>query len=745
MTAESETDGLSGEAYLTVVLPGLIVAIVMYIIFLTMRPRYPDTYAPRTKKALPELESTSPVLSQGMFDWVGPFMKLSPTDTAHNVSTDAAAYLIFQMTMIKIFAVVAFLCSAILIPVYVTADGEETAFSKLTMANIVEERSTRYWGCAVMAWPVSAMVYYFIYSALSQVLLLKDAEERRVSPWRHYSVLVHGIPEDSRSPESVEKHLKEQFGDKVGMVQSVKEMGKQYEKDFANYLKSWRAWKTAEATYKAKPEKVPMTKDGFMGLLGKKVEAIPFHQGKTEEFRKKIDAKRAEYDSIKATRFAFVSFKTLGGAAEAIAKNTKGKWACTAVPHPRELFWSTLVAGKSDAANAGTKSGVIAATAVIIIMFIPFMAFAMALVNLDDLAKEYDFLDWVNDVPEGILGFIQGLLPVLVVVILNALVLPIFKFMATKTGIIDIKRQHLWVMWMYFWFLFLDSFVVNLGVSSLFNQLQVIIDKPESLADLLGSAVPRSSGFFLCFVTLYALAGAPGKMALIGPLLKGIVLGKMAKTDFAKEEALEPLPCLYGDELARMCFIFVICASYVVIAPLMSVIGFVYFLLQFVSDKYLHNYVFKTEFHGGGFLVVSAFQAVTFGVFVAQFVLFAVLLLEESPAAIVAAPLLFSIILVFVVVRYGPGAKIRQQELSPALVEYLTHELDEQDVWTKVEKMHEKKLWTQPSLAINPDEPLAKWFSMKDVDAPSALSPPPKEGAEEAVSKPADPGEVSNM
>jgi len=552
--------------------------------------------------------------------------------------------------------------------------------------------------------------------ALTEVLRLKEAGEKSGNPWKHLTVLVHDIPEESRSHELLEKHLLEKFGDEALFFQPVKAMGKQYEKDFGKYVKSWRAWQSAEAAYKAKPEIVPMTKDGFMGKLGKKVEAIPFHQGKAEELRKTIEAKRADYNTIKSTRFAFVSFKTLAAAGKAISTFRKGSWACSPVPHPRELLWETLVAGKSDVARKASMTVVIALTVLIIIMFIPFMAFAMALVNLDDLAKEYDWLDWVNDIPEGVLGFIQGLLPVLVVVALNALVLPLFQLMASKSGVLDLKAQHQWVMWMYFWFLFMDSFIINLGVSSLLNQVQAIADKPESLADLLGSSVPRSSGFFLCFVTLYALAQGPGKIALIVPLVKGIVLGKLAKADFEKEEAYAPAPCMYGADYARGCFIFVICSSYIVIAPLMSLVGFLYFLLQFISDKYLLNYVWQTEFHAGGFHVVSAFQAVTFGVLVAQFVLASVLSLEESPAAIAVAPLLFSVVLVFLIPRYGPGARILRQELTPELIDALTKEHDEQEMCAKVEHAHQKKLWTQPSLATNLDNPVERWFAMKEVD-----------------------------
>jgi len=369
-----------------------------------------------------------------------------------------------------------------------------------------------------------------------------------------------------------------------------------------------------------------------------------------------------------------------------------------------------------------SMASVVALTVLIILMFVPFMAFAMALVNLDDLAKEYDWLDWVNDIPEGVLGFIQGLLPVLVVIILNALVLPVFQWMAASAGTLEIKRQHQWVMWMYFWFLFMDSFLINLGVSSLLNQAEAIADRPEGLADLLGRAVPRSSGFFLCFVTLNTFAAAPGKLALLGPLIKGIVLGKWAKTDFEKEEALAPAACMFGPDYAKSCFFFVICVSYVVIAPLMSLLGCAYFVLQFISDKYLLNYVWQTEFHSGGFHVVSAFRAVTFGVFFGQFVLVSVLALEESPAAILAAPLLLSIVLVFLLPRAGPGAAILQQELTPALIESLTRAHDGHDMWQMVEHGHQEKHWTQPSLAGQLDDPLKQWFAVAGVDSPSTAS-----------------------
>eukprot|EP00971_Amphidinium_carterae_P079128 1565604-Amphidinium_carterae.1 len=223
---EVESDGLTAEAYLTCALPGIVVAAVMYMIFLCMRPRYPDTFAPRAKQAVAELECTSPVLSQGLLDWFQPFWKLSIEETSQNVSIDAAARLIFQLTLLKIFGIASILVCVAMLPVYLTADGEETAFSKLTMANIIEVKSTRYWGVAIMAWPVSLIVYYFIYVALKEVLKLKVAAERRVNPWSHLTVLVQNIPEKSRTSDVLEKHLQEKFGDEVGLVQPVKAMGK---------------------------------------------------------------------------------------------------------------------------------------------------------------------------------------------------------------------------------------------------------------------------------------------------------------------------------------------------------------------------------------------------------------------------------------------------------------------------------------------------------------------------------------
>lgn len=718
-------------------LPALAIAMVMYIFFLLMRTRFPAVFEPRAVMALADIEKPSAKLPLGMFAWLRPLLMMPMSEVARTAGTEAAARLAFLGCVVKACGVLLGLGAIVAVPLYATADGTKEEIEILTLGNV----GLRNWRCflvALLCWPASIAVYFFIYQAVEQISTLKESEERTLCHYWRHTVLTKEVPKGSRSVDAVRSHFEEQVPGAVLHVQPIKDLGKQHEKNVKKYTKHWRAMQKAMVLEKLKPEKTPMTKDGFMGLLGKKVEAIPFHREKCDEFKGKIEARLAEYDTLEGWSAAFITFNSVSAATAALqASKSHKKWGCQPATHPREICWPNLVKArpKNQLLLRSVLVGMV--VAFVIVAFVPFLAFSQSIANLEELAKEYSWLDWVMDIPAGIRGILQGLLPVVVVAVINALVVPVLEALVSVSGVENQRLFHCRTMWYVFFFLFFDSFIVVIAAGSLFNEMQAIVDDPGRLAEFLGVSLPVVSTFFMGFVVLKALGSAPGQLALLAKVvISQIKLKYLAKTDFERREALEPAYGEYrlGLHYAADLFIFVVCISYAGIAPLAVLVGLVYFVLNFVTTKYLLVYRWKSQFNSAGLLPANAFRCLLLGILIGQSVTLCCLSLKESLAAIFIVPL---VIATFISILAFPRLipRTERQDVDAELAKELDAKHQELGTQSKLQEVVEARLWVQPSAAVNFEDPVHDRFGWSD----SAVGAAWAAKADEAAAAPAAP------
>mmetsp|Transcript_17582 Transcript_17582/g.50146 ORF Transcript_17582/g.50146 Transcript_17582/m.50146 type:complete len:749 (-) Transcript_17582:167-2413(-) len=708
--------GTGTAEFIATGLPALAVAVALYILFCICRCTHPDIYEPRTRKVMPEIEQLSQPSPPGFLQWMIPLMSGRLEDLARNSGTDAAARIAFQGTMAAIFLLLSVLAGAALLPIYATGGGYHSGFDQLSMTNLRLPGSWRHWTTAGVCWLSSLLAYLMIYLGLKLVASLQLAGEKRLCHLEHQVVVVTRIPEGSRSVTAVKSYFEERFPSSVLYAQPIKDMGKKHEKLLVKYVQAWRSWKKAEAKQQEKPDKKQTVKDGCLGLMGKKVEAIDYYKGKCAEYREQLEHGISHYDDIEGWSSAFVAFTWVRAAADAMNRLRPGKeWGCMPAPHPREICWSNMCKGRSvmkQFALLGLAGILVAA---VIIAFMPTLAFAQAICNLEELSRSVPFLAWVQHLRPWIRGCLQGLLPVLVVLVLNALVIPIMELLADLSGAENYRVYHRRVMWYFFSHLVMNVFVILVLSSSLLNAVSDIIDDPARVSTLLGESVPKVSTFFMLYIMAQALGGAPGKLALLGKVIVGkLKLRCMAKTDYEREEAIEPRfdDFKVGVDYASDLFICVICMSYSMIAPLASLFGLLYFLLNIVTSKYLLKFYWKTSFDSGGALAVSAFRGACIGMMVGQLVVLFALALQDSPAAILVAPLtIASFLLAALLPHYGPGRTIMRQVPSEGLIAELEASGACFEARRRLEYAQAMHLWAQTSYAPNFDDPVHDRFN----------------------------------
>jgi hypothetical protein len=99
--------------------------------------------------------------------------------------------------------------------------------------------------------------------------------------------------------------------------------------------------------YTRNQEHKPRIKTGFLGLWGKKVDAIDHYIAEIEKLNEQImeERKKVKKDDTSVMPAAFVSFKTRWGAAVSAQTQQSSdptEWLTEWAPEAREVFWSNL-------------------------------------------------------------------------------------------------------------------------------------------------------------------------------------------------------------------------------------------------------------------------------------------------------------------------------------------------------------------------------------------------------------------
>eukprot|EP00448_Togula_jolla_P018515 CAMPEP_0170583084 /NCGR_PEP_ID=MMETSP0224-20130122/7938_1 /TAXON_ID=285029 /ORGANISM="Togula jolla, Strain CCCM 725" /LENGTH=691 /DNA_ID=CAMNT_0010906371 /DNA_START=146 /DNA_END=2221 /DNA_ORIENTATION=- len=685
----------------------------MFFIFVWARKRHPKIYEPRTAKELIGFEIASPVSPSGCLAWLYPLLSTSLEVVATRAGVDAAAYLVFIRNTALALATLLLLNCATLIPVYGSAEWGLEEFDSVSLAN-VESGSGRLWVPAGVSWLGAAAVYYFAYTAVQRVVAMKRQAERTVTSPHQLSVLVTNVPEASRDATAIQKFFEESFAGKVLHVQTLRAHPAEYAKSLGKYRSAWAALKHSEAVAEQQPDKgPPMTKEK---CCGKKVEAIPWYTQKCTEHRADVQRMRDSYEKLPVLPYAFVTFNSLTAAREAPERMAQKGWTVIPAPEPRDIVWSNLLQCRTPGAQLKRSVAVCLVVSIIIIFFIIPVGMCQTLVNLEDMAEKLK-LDFILDNKGAFwISLLQGLMPTILLAVLNALVIPVFMFLAYLSGVERISDIERLTMKFAYFFLIFNSFLFVVIGGSLFNKLEELSDNPSDIVPILGESLPKVGTFFICFITL-ALGSGPATLSLIGKLIvSGIMLKYLCKTDRERAAVLEPGSNAYGVKYAQSLFFLTLSFCYGAITPVLVLFGFCYFGLEYISSCYLLSYVYKSRFQTAGSGFLSAVRFALGGFLVGQLTLLCAISLKESGALAICVPLPFVTVILIAWLPRGVGKSLFDDGLSAEAAAEVEADVQRHGNLVQLASQAVKALdWMDPSYTVNLDEPFQQKFQWVNV------------------------------
>ena len=210
--------------------------------------------------------------------------------------------------------------------------------------------------------------------------------------------------------------------------------------------------------------------------------------------------------------------------------------------NPEDVIWENLKINWASRIVRNIATSAIV-TALIIFWAIP-VAFVGVLSNISSLTKGtpatattpakkplLPWLSFINDIPQVILGVVQGLLPAVLLAVLMAL-LPIFlRKMAKVAGKPSLASVELRVQNTYFLFQVLQVFLVTTLTSAASASVVQIIQDPTSVTSLLAQDLPKASNFYISYFILQGLAISSGAvLQLVGVILYRVLGRFLDKT-----------------------------------------------------------------------------------------------------------------------------------------------------------------------------------------------------------------------
>lgn len=597
--------------FVSVVAPSLILGVIFLFCFCLFRTKFPAIFTPRLLWLNIEKREINK-LPSGWLNWLPALWRISDSSILHDVGMDALVYLKFLKLGFQLFALLSILGLFILVPINSVGKNGADGFDSISLSNI-RDKSPRLWAPTILCYVFSFIVYYLLHKTYMELLIFLGADRSRVAA-HHYTVMVNAIPSHHRHQNGLVAYFKSLYKDAFyssEMTRDCAELDKLMEQFKENATKLDHA----KAVFEKSGER-PEHKKHI--LCGEKFDSIDFYSKETERLRWKIEEMR-KIDYVCA-QTGFVTFNSVAVAAQAAQVRHSPsalEFHIGMAPEARDVYWPNV--GLDLKTKTWRSNVVFLITVWLCIFWVVPVTFVSSLANLELLAKRLPFLEPILDANAAVKGFLQGLLPTVAIILLMSLLPPFLRFLQKFGGAESWSRIERGVASVYFFFQVFNVFLVVTLSGTIFASVNEIIQNPASAANLLGSALPQSSTFFINLVILSALGSFPMELSRLVPLIVAKITEKyLAKNEREVRLAYEPGAPAYDLMYPSHLLFFVIILSYSCIAPLILPFGVVFFALAYLVWKNQFIYVYLPKYETGGKMWPMVFRYLLIGVLIAQ-------------------------------------------------------------------------------------------------------------------------------
>uniref|UniRef100_A0AC35GG62 Phosphate metabolism protein 7 n=1 Tax=Panagrolaimus sp. PS1159 TaxID=55785 RepID=A0AC35GG62_9BILA len=375
-------------------------------------------------------------------------------------------------------------------------------------------------------------------------------------------------------------------------------------------------------------------------LIGKKVDTLNYCPERLGDLNAEIESDQSEHTCYPPIPAVFIEFPTqfeLQRAFQAIPYNPdlKGVTRRTGVS-PDDVIWDNL---RLSATTRRIKK--LIATAVLTLMII-FWSIPVAIVgiitNINMLTDKVKFLQFINNMPDVLLGLITGLLPVVALAILMALVPVFIRLIGNLAGFVTFQDLEAFCHSWYYAFQVIQTFLVVTIASAATSAITSVINKPESALTILGEKVPPASNFYIANTCYQSLALSSGLLLQIVDLILPQVMSKIFDdTPRAKWTRYNNLnQPVWSVIYPPYQLISVIALVYAIIAPLILGFAAIAFILLYFAYLYFLVYVQEPNITDNrGKFYPRALMQLFAGIYLGELCLVALFVFKKNWATVV--------------------------------------------------------------------------------------------------------------
>ncbi|KAM7258874.1 hypothetical protein ACFE04_014615 [Oxalis oulophora] len=543
-------------------------------------------------------------------NWMPAALKMPELELIDHAGLDSAVYLRIYLLGLKIFVPIAILAWLILVPVNFTDNTLSLNLKNVTSSSIdmlsisnVGAASQRFWAHIVLAYAFTFWTCYMLLGEYEKVATMRlqflATEKRRPD---QFSVLVRNVPPDP--DESVSEHVEHFFlvnhRDNYltnQVVYNANKLAKLVKKKAK--MQNWLDYYQLKES-RSTQAKRPMKKTGFLGLWGKKVDAIDYSIAEIEKLSKEIvkETERVKDDPKSIMPAAFVSFKTRWAAA-VCAQTQQSRnptlWLTEWAPEPRDVYWKNLAIPYISL----TIRKLIMAVAFFFLTFffiIP-IALVQSLASIEQIEKKAPFLKPIIEV-NFIKSFIQGFLPGIVLKLFLIFLPTILMIMSKFEGFISISSLERRAASRYYLFNFVNVFLGSIIAGTALDQLNTLLKQsPSEYPRTIGEAVPMRATFFITYIMVDGWAGIAAEILMLKSLifyhLKNFFL---VKTEKDREEAMDQGSIGFNYREPRIQLYFLLGLVYATVTPLILPFILVFFGLAYLVFRHQIINVYNQEY-----------------------------------------------------------------------------------------------------------------------------------------------------
>jgi hypothetical protein len=646
---EDGDPGASGSksvaAILGALVPASILAAQSIIVFLFIRNWFRKVYAPRTfLGTIPEKDRTPASRAEGA-RWIHDFRKIPDTFVLQHNSLDAFLFLRFLKFTIAICLAASCLTWPILFPINATGGGQATQLDKISFSNIA--KNSHLWAHTVVAWVLFLGILVTIAFERLQLIGIRQARylnDENAEKLSTKTVLFLNVPSPALQPDNLRRFFGE-HAERCWPVYDAGELPSLVEARDAAAYKLESAEMDFIVRHTRGQRKAPKVVNLSSGpsaeegrghahnknrptartppLIGTKVDCISTAREQVTDNAEQIEARRAAPREITSKEGAiFVTFSNQAAAHRAFQLLSfqprlplQDRFLGV---QPKEVLWQNVqlaVPARLSKASLGL---------VFVVVFTIFFAIPVGLLgsisNVSYLANNFTWLEWLNDLPDPLLGLLEGFVPPFLTSWFISYVPKLFRHIAKLSGEPTVPQAELKTQAWFFTFQVFQLFLVTTFSSGAAAVFAKIVKDPASAPDFLAQSLPKASNFYLTYFIIQGISSSASNLLDYSELLQYLFYeyfwDKTPREKFTTYAQMRGTP--WAAWYPKFTNLVVIAVAYSCIQPLILGFATIGLGLFYLGYRYSLLYVRQTKIDTRGESYKRALQQLPTGLYLAE-------------------------------------------------------------------------------------------------------------------------------